>query len=168
MLHHHKTDSVGRSFAFVIAGFVFFVIANVYPFLGFRIGGQIQQTTLITGVMELFRQGLWTLSALVLLTTILVPAIQLAGLFYVLLPFYFRLNLPGRMEIFRAVRRLQPWGMTEVFFLGILVALIKLTKMATILPGTALYAFLALMVVMAAILVVLDPHVIWAHGGRKS
>jgi paraquat-inducible protein A len=167
-LHQHKTNSVARSLAFVATGIVLFVIANVYPFLGFRIGGQIQQTTLITGVMELFRQDLWILSALVLLTTILVPAFQLAGLLYVLLPFYFRLNLPKRMEMFRLIRGFQPWGMTEVFFLGILVALIKLTKMAAIIAGTALYAFMGLMVVMAAILVVLDPHTVWDHGGRHS
>jgi paraquat-inducible protein A len=102
----------------------------------------------------------------VLITTILVPAFQLAGFFYVLLPYYFRLRLPKRMEIFRIVRHFQPWGMTEVFLLGILLALIKLSKMATILPGTALYAFMALMLVLAAILTVLDPHIIWTQRGK--
>lgn len=164
VLHRDKINSVARCFAFVSAGIILFVIANVYPFLGFRIGGQIRQSTLITGVMELFHQDLWILSALVLLTTILVPAFQLAGMLYVLLPFYFRLKLPKRMEIFRMVRHFQPWGMTEVFLLGILVALIKLSKMATILPGTALYAFTALMVVLAAMLASLEPHIVWIQG----
>jgi len=165
VLHRNKKNSVARTAAFAASGIILFVIANVYPFLGFRIGGQIQQTTLITGVLELFHQDLWLLSALVLLTTILVPGLQLAGMLYVLLPFYFRLNLPKRMEIFRMVRYFQPWGMTEVFFLGILVALIKLSKMATILPGTALYAFMALMVALAAVMAALDPHTVWTRGG---
>lgn len=168
VLHRNKKNSVARSLAFVTAGIILFVIANVYPFLGFRIGGQIQQSTLITGVMQLFHQDLWILSALVLLTTIIVPAFQLAGMLYVLLPFYFRLKLPKRMVIFRMVRHFQPWGMTEVFLLGILVALIKLSKMATILPGTALYAFTALMVVLASILVSVDPHLIWTQGGGQQ
>jgi len=167
VLHRNKKNSVARSFALVTAGFILFAIANVYPFLGFRIGSQIRQSTLITGVMELFHQDLWILSALVLLTTILVPAFQLVGMLYVLLPFYFRLKLPKRMEIFRMVRYFQPWGMTEVFLLGILVALIKLSKMATIIPGTALYAFTALMVVLASVLAFLDPHLIWTQGGGK-
>ena len=167
LLHRNKKNSVTRSFAFVIAGIILFVIANVYPFLGFRIGGQIRQSTLITGVMELFHQGLWILSVLVLLTTILVPAFQLAGMLYVLLPFYFRLKLPKRMGIFRMVRHFQPWGMTEVFLLGILVALIKLSKMAAIIPGTALYAFTGLMVVLAAMVASLDPHIVWTQGGAQ-
>ncbi len=153
-----------RTLALVATGIILFVIANVYPFLGFQIGGQIRQSNLITGVAELFHQDLWLLAALVLTTTILVPALQLTGLLYVLLPFYFRLKLPKRMTMFRIVRHFQPWGMTEVFFLGILVALIKLSKMATIVPGKALYAFLALMLVLVAMMAFLDPHVVWDSG----
>lgn len=152
--------------ALTLAGMVLFVVANSYPFLGFRIGGQICSSNLITGVMELFRQKLWLLSALVLATTVVVPAFQLGGIFYVLLPFFTGRSLPKRMEVFRVVMRIQPWGMTEVFFLGILVALVKLSKMATILPGIALYAFLTLMFVLAAITAFLDPHIVWAHGER--
>jgi len=164
ILYRSKKNSIQRTMAMVLTGIVLFVIANTYPFLGFRIGGQICNSNLITGVMVLFRQGLWLLSALVLITTILVPGIQLGGMLYVLLPFFSRRSLPKRMEIFRVVIRLQPWGMTEVFFLGILVALVKLSKMATIIPGTALYAFLALMLVLAAITAFLDTHSVWVHG----
>jgi len=167
VLHRLKKNSAERSLALVFTGIILFVIANVYPFLGFRIGGQIQQSNLITGVAELFRQDLWLLAALVLFTTILVPALQLVGMIYVLIPFYFRIRLPKRMAIFRVVRQSQPWGMTEVFMLGILVSLIKLSKMATIVPGTALYAFMGLMLVLAAMLAFLDPRVIWMHGGKQ-
>lgn len=164
LLHSHKKNSLEKTLALAISGIVLFVIANVYPFLGFQIGGQIRQSNLITGVMELFHQDLWILAVLVLVTTILVPALQLAGMLYVLLPFYFKWRFPKQLETFRVLRHFQPWGMTEVFLLGILVALIKLSKMATILPGTALYAFMALMLVLAAMLGVLEPHIIWSQG----
>jgi paraquat-inducible protein A len=168
VLHRRKKNSAERCLALVFTGIILFVIANIYPFLGFRIGGQIQQSNLITGVVELFRQDLWLLAALVLITTVLVPALQLAGMLYVLIPFYSRVRLPKRMEIFRVVSYFQPWGMTEVFMLGILVSLIKLSKMATIVPGTALYAFMGLMLVLAAMLAFLDSHVIWTHGGEQE
>jgi paraquat-inducible protein A len=42
--------------------------------------------------------------------------------------------------------------MVEVFMLGILVALVKLSHMAIILPGIALWAFGALTVLLAGIL----------------
>lgn len=168
VLHRHKKNSVARAMALAVSGVVLFVIANLYPFLGFRMSGQIRHTNLATGVMELFGQGMWVLSTLVLATTILVPAFQLAGMVYVLLPFYLKLKLPKRLAIYRMINHLQPWGMTEVFFLGILVALVKLSKMATIIPGPALYAFMALMLVLAHISVVTDPLLIWTHGGENS
>jgi paraquat-inducible protein A len=49
----------------------------------------------------------------------------------------------------------------EVFMLGILVSVVKLIKMATIIPGVALYAFMALIFVLAAMSVTLDEHLIW-------
>jgi paraquat-inducible protein A len=51
--------------------------------------------------------------------------------------------------------------MMEVFMLGILVAIVKLSKMATIIPGTALYAFMILIFVLAASAASLDPHIVW-------
>ncbi|MCK4900368.1 MAG: paraquat-inducible protein A, partial [Anaerolineales bacterium] len=150
LLYHHKPDSIDRTLALTVAGLVLFVVANAYPFLGFKLEAQIRETTLITGVQELYLQGMWILAIVVLLTTIVVPALQLMGLLYVLVPL--RLNrLPWKLKtVFRFIQHLQPWGMMEVFMLGILVALVKLAKMATIVPGIALFAFMALIFILAA------------------
>jgi paraquat-inducible protein A len=51
--------------------------------------------------------------------------------------------------------------MMEVFMVGILVSVVKLAKMATIIPGVSLYSFLALIFVLAAMSVSLDDHLIW-------
>ena len=69
-----------------------FVIANLLPFLSFEITGSVTTTTLSSGVIELYRQGDVVISGLVLLTTILAPALQLVLLLYILLP----LHLGGR------------------------------------------------------------------------
>ena len=64
-------------------------------------------------------------------------------------------------RVLRFVRHLQPWNMMEVFMLGILVSVVKLAKMAKIIPGVALFSFLALIFVMAAMSASLDSHLIW-------
>jgi paraquat-inducible protein A len=53
--------------------------------------------------------------------------------------------------------------MVEVFMLGVLVALVKLAHLAGIVPGIALWAFAALMFVMASIAAVLDLRDLWAR-----
>jgi len=160
-LYHHKPDSIDRTLALTVAGLVLFVVANAYPFLGFKIQAQIRETTLITGVQELYLQGMWILATVVLLTTIVIPAIQMTGLLYVVVPL--RLNrLPWKLKaVFRFIQHLQPWGMMEVFMLGILVSYVKLAKMATIVPGIALFAFMALIFILAASMAALNPHDVW-------
>jgi paraquat-inducible protein A len=51
--------------------------------------------------------------------------------------------------------------MMDVFMIGILVSVVKLTEMATIVPGTSLFAFVALIFVLAAAQAALDPDLVW-------
>ena len=161
LLFQHKPNSVERTLALTVAGLILFVVANSFPFLGFKLQTRVHETLLITGVQELYHQGMWILAIVVLLTTIVMPAAQMLGLLYVLVPL--RLNrTPWKLkEVFRFIQSIQPWAMMEVFMLGILVSIVKLAKMATIVPGIAVFAFMALIFVLAATLAVLDPHAVW-------
>lgn len=166
LLWRPKANSLERALALALTGVVLFVIANAYPFLGFKVGSQMRQTALTTGIIELYRQGMWPMATLVLLTCVLVPALELAGMLYVLLPL--RVNrIPWQLpRVFRILREFQPWGMMEIFMLGILVSAVKLIKMAAIIPGLALFAFMVLIFVLAAMKVSLDPHLIWERLDR--
>ena len=161
VLYQRKKNSLERTLALVLAGLILFVLANSFPFLAFKLGAQVHQTTLLTGIRELYAQGMQGLAVLVMLTTVLVPLAQLLGMLYVLLPLKLGRRLPKLMEVFRFVRHLQPWSMMEVFMLGILVSIVKLAKMAKIVPGISIFSFLALIFVLAASASTLDPHVVW-------
>ena len=161
VLHRQRPNSLERTLALTLAGLMLFGLANTFPFLAFKLEAQVRQTTLITGIIELYSQGMQLLAILVLLTTIVVPLAQLLGMLYVLLPLKFNRMAPKAMAIFRFVRSLQPWCMMEVFMVGILVSVVKLAKMAKIAPGIALFSFLALIFVMAAQVAALDPHIVW-------
>ena len=161
VLQSHKRDSLDRTLSWTIAGLILFALANAYPFLALKSEGLIHETTLITGVEQLYKQDMRSVAVVVFLTSILFPAIQLAGLLYVLLPL--KLNrLPWKVApVFRFIRTLQPWSMMEVFMIGILVSAVKLAKMASIIPGLALYSFALLIFVLAAVAASLDPDIVW-------
>ena len=161
VLYRPKRDSLNRTLALALAGVILFGIANTYPFLGFKIGAQVRETTLATGIYQLYRQDMQTIATLVLFTVVLVPAIHMAAMLYILVPLR-RNRVPRHLaRVFRLVLFLKPWGMMEIFMLGILVSAVKLVKMATIIPGPALYAFLGLIFVLAAMAVTLDDHLVW-------
>ena len=60
-----------------------------------------------------------------------------------------------------ALRLAHPWAMIEVFILGILVSLVKLSNLAEVLIGPALWCFGTLMLVLAALATQLDEHALW-------
>ncbi len=162
-LFHQKKNSIERTLALTVAGVVLFGLANLFPFLSFDMQGRVTETTLLTGVQELYLQGMTSLSGLVLLTAVLAPGVQLGLLLYVLLPLHFE-RRPWRLPLaFRVLRHIQPWSMMEVFLIGILVALVKLGDMAEVVPGLALYSFALLIVVLAGALASLDPQAVWRH-----
>ncbi len=166
-IRRHRKNGVERALAFTIAGIILFLVANTFPFMSFRFQGVLRETTLITGIIELNRQGLVGVAALVMLTTILAPLLHLLGMLYVLLPLRFDRMPPQVALVFRIVRGSLPWSMMEVFMLGILVSMVKLAKMAEITPGLAMFAFFILIVVLAAGTASLDPHRIWERMDAK-
>lgn len=163
ILHRHRPDSLNRSLALTLAGVVLFIVANSFPFLSFAMQGQTTQTTLLTGVTDLYQGGNWFIAGVVLFTSILAPGLQLLLLLAVLLPLAVETLPPWLPRLFRWVRHLTPWGMMDVFMLGILVSVVKLSEMATIVPGASLFAFGVLILVLAAAQAALDPDLIWSR-----
>lgn len=166
LLYVHAPETVDRSLACAITGLLLLVIANTYPFLSLESQGTVLETTLITGTVVLSKQSMAGLAILVLLTSMLIPGMLLGALVYVLWPLKRGHCPPAGPWAFKLAIALRPWSMTEVFLLGILVSVVKLSNMATIIPGTALYAFLALVFVLASVNTFLDPHAIWEEIGR--
>lgn len=162
VLRRQKPTTVERSLAWTTAALILFTLSNSFPFLAIQSSGLVQETILLTGIHELWKQGMHGLAVLVLLTCVLIPLVQMLGLLYILTP----LQLGGRPApsarlLYRVIQELAPWGMMEVFMVGILVALVKLGHLATIVPGISVFSFAALIFVMAAAFASLDPILLW-------
>jgi paraquat-inducible protein A len=166
-LYRSRSDSLDRALAYALASMVLFVLGNAFPIVGLALKGDVVQTTLFGAVRVLYRDGIWPMAALVFVTTILMPFLQIAGITYLLLPLKFR-RLPRRPElVFRVLQWAQPWGMTEVWILGLLVAVVKLAHIAGVVPGIALWSFGVLMLLLAAAGTAFDPRDLWAKVGMR-
>ena len=143
-----------------IASLIIFVIANTFPIVKIELRGLVSDTTLMGAVLSLSTEGASLVALLVLATTILFPFMQMLILFYVLSPSTHPNGRPAFSLLIRVMQVLRPWGMIEVFMLGVLVALIKLSSMATIIPGIALWAFCVL-TVMLTVVVSFNPRYLW-------
>jgi paraquat-inducible protein A len=70
--------------------------------------------------------------------------------------------------VFRSTEVLHRWAMMEVYLLGVIVAYVKLTDLARLELGIAVYSFVALIVVMVAAEAALDPRKVWERLGPQA
>ena len=168
LLFRAKKNSIDRTLAWTIAGLVLYVVAVSYPFLAMKSGSIIQKTGLLSGVEQLYNQRIYFLATLVLLTCVILPLLQLLGLLYVFIPLKLNLHNKFAVPVFRVLGYIKPWSMMEIYMLGILVSIVKLAKMATIVPGLAVIAFSLLTFVLTFALSAVDHHMVWERLGRES
>lgn len=151
-LDRHPGQQQRRILPLTVASLIMFAIANLFPIVEIELRGLTSQTTLAGAVVALGAEGMSLVALLVLATTILFPFLQLCILAYLLVPLSRERRPAGFALLVRVMQSLRPWGMIEVFLLGVLVAIVKLSSMATVVPGPALWAFMALTVMLTAVL----------------
>ena len=167
VLYRNIPDSIDRTIALSIAGLILFICANLFPFLAFEVSGQSVQASLMSGAIALYKQGMWEVAGLVIFTCVAAPLVQLLLMLYIFIPLKFNRLPYATAKAFRFLREIQNWNMIEVFLVGILVALVKLTKMAIIVPGLALWSFMGLIVVLTAAATAIDPELVWRKVDNK-
>ncbi|KAA0874716.1 paraquat-inducible protein A [Nitrincola tapanii] len=158
-----RANSIERSLALACAGLILILPANLYPLLTLELLGQSRSETIFSSAMALFQDGLWGVSLLVLLFTILVPICKLCLLFWVSLGLQMRWSLPGLSFALRSYLHLDEWGMLEVYLVGVLVSVVKLAAMASLEPGPGLFCLAALILVTTLSSSMLDKDLFWAR-----
>jgi paraquat-inducible protein A len=161
VLYRRMPVNVDRALALTLAAMVLFAVANAFPIVGLDVNGNLVETTLFGAAHILYDDGVWPLAGLVFVTTLLMPFLGMVAVAYVLLPLRIG-HAPRRPDIvLRLLRRVSPWGMIEVLILGMLVALVKLAVIASVVPGIAMWAFGAVMLLLAAAATGFHPHDVW-------
>jgi paraquat-inducible protein A len=159
-LDRHPGDQGARVLPLTVASLILFAIANLFPIVEIEMQGLRSRTTLAGAVVALSAEGMSVVALMVLATTILFPLLQLCILFYLLVPLARERRPAGFNVLVRILQSLRPWGMIEVFLLGVLVAVVKLSSLAQVVAGPALWAFMGLTVLLTAVLS-FNPRTFW-------
>ncbi|MEZ5537671.1 MAG: paraquat-inducible protein A [Thiolinea sp.] len=161
VLYRNRSRMLEVALALTVTGLILFFLTNSFPLLGLKAQGIVQEITLWKATVAFWGQGFQVLSVLLLLNLIVFPLFELLALLWVMLSIHFRKSNCFATYLYRWMRQLKPWGMLEVFMLGVLVAVVKLGDLAILIVGPAFWSFAALIVCMAAATAVLDPFVVW-------
>jgi paraquat-inducible protein A len=167
VLYRNATDSIDRTLAYTLAAAVLFLIANVFPLFAIELQGARSEINLFGAVRSLWDKQMHSVALLVLLTTILIPALELITMTYLLLPLKFRRIPAGSSLLLGMMKIVEPWSMIEVLMLGVLVSLVKLTSSFKVIPGIALWSFGCLTLLLAAAAAAFSVRDVWARLDSK-
>ncbi|CCG09416.1 paraquat-inducible protein A [Pararhodospirillum photometricum] len=166
-LYTRSRFSPSQMLALVLGALILGGIANTTPIVEIQFRGLASSTTLIGAIVLLVEEGEPLVGMLAALTTVVFPVLDLGLLAAVLLGWSRGERPVWFAPALRLILALRPWGMVEVFMLGVLVALVKLSAQTQILPGPALWAFAALTVLLVPILT-FDPRFLWNRAGEAG
>jgi paraquat-inducible protein A len=126
-----------------------------------RYNGATRAATLIDATRGMFEQGHIALALLVFITTVLGPLLQIGSLLYVLIPLRGKRRAAGQNIVFRTLTQIRAWTFVEVFMLGVVVALVRLSAYAQVVPGVSLWCCALLMLNLAALTSRTAPEQFW-------
>jgi paraquat-inducible protein A len=113
------------------------------------------------GVEFLWQDGQVLVAALVMLTAVIAPALQISFILAIVLGAH-RQRVPRWVGfLLRHQPIIRTWSMIEVMMLGVLVALVKIADYATVIPGIALFALWGLVFLLAAMQANFDRRQVW-------
>jgi paraquat-inducible protein A len=161
VLRHTRRDPLLLPFALNISALILFVLGASLTLMSVTTAGQQRIADLVTGPTEMEHYGLWEISMVVLVTTVAAPLARVLSMLAVLIGL--RLNRPPveLRTIYAWVEHLRPWSMVEIYLLGLYVAYVRLSGIATVDIGPAVYALGGLMVVMVLADYTLDDQAVW-------
>jgi paraquat-inducible protein A len=157
----HAKHPLDTPLALSIAAAVLVVIANVFPLMSLSAAGRTATTTLAGGAVEMWNRGSEITAVIVAFCAVIAPILYVASTLAVMITVQ-RAPAPAWAgDFMRLADRLRPWSMNEVLLLGILVALTKIAELAEVIPGPAMFAIAALVIVIPWIASTFDPHAVW-------
>jgi len=162
-MHDRKPNSIARTWALVLAAFIFYIPANVLPITIVISLGKAQSDTIMSGVIYFIKTGMWPIALVIFLASIAVPMLKLFILIFLLISVQrkSRWRQQDRTRLYRITEIIGRWSMVDIFVVTILVALVHLGGLATIHAGPAAIFFGAVVVITIFAAMSFDPRLIW-------
>ncbi|MTH78111.1 paraquat-inducible protein A [Paracoccus aestuariivivens] len=159
--------SLNAVWAWLLAGFIFYIPANMFPMLRTTTLGGIAgktESTILGGVLELLHYGNWFVGGVVFFASIIVPIgkfIAIAWLARVAGRPATAHDAHWRLGLYEVVEFIGRWSMIDVFVVAILSALVQLGFVASIHPGPAAVCFALSVAFTMLSAQSFDPRLIW-------
>jgi paraquat-inducible protein A len=162
-LHSRKPNSIARTWALIIAAFIFYIPANVLPITTVISLGKAQSDTIMSGVIYFVKSGSWPIALVIFVASVFVPLLKLFLLTFLLISVQRKSQWrpKDRTRLYRITEAVGRWSMVDIYVVTILVALVKLGSLATIEAGPGAIFFAGVVIITMFAAMSFDPRLIW-------
>lgn len=154
-------QALEKTLALSIAALISLVCALSFPFLSFELGGQKNTVALTHVVHELSDTGFLSLAVVALAFMILTPLVYLSAL--IVLVLRAKYGHFDRLSKFlaTAISFVYRWTMADVFIVGVMIALVKISETAEIGLGASFWFYIAFSLLFLRISLIVDNDTLW-------
>lgn len=164
VLQTRKSFTVDRTLAASLAGIVLLIMSLCLPFLSLSRAGVESRMSVLDAVQTLWFGDMHELGILTLAFIIVLPLARFIMLAFVLWRIRFKRKVRRSMRIaFRWAVLIEPWAMAEIFMVGVVVSLVKISTLANLHVGLAFWSLLALIAVSVFVNLALCRDTVWTH-----
>jgi paraquat-inducible protein A len=165
-----RSEKLANASALGLAAAIMLVPANLLPVLTTHVSGRHRTDTIFSGTVELWRQGLWAIAAIVFIASIVIPALKLVGLGWLLFVARWRNPRdPRRLtRLYAALDFIGRWSMLDVFLVAFLAGLVQFGRFSTVEPRGGIVAFAVAVVLTVLATQAFDPRVLWRRAKPSS
>ncbi|MGX5173005.1 paraquat-inducible protein A [Aliikangiella sp. IMCC44653] len=154
---HGQDKLLSMSIAALVALFLSFC----FPFLTFISRGSERTVSLLDSLKSIGEFQFESVSLLMFATITVIPCIFLMLIVGVIAALKMGKAHWPLASMSKIIFLLSPWNMAEIFLVGILVSLVKITSMAQIKIGLSFYAFSCFILCLTFVIYFLDKHQFW-------
>jgi paraquat-inducible protein A len=154
---------IEKTLALVVTSFILLLIAFQFTIITININGLEQSLNLSSLFIVIIEHQQYVVGIMLLFLIVIFPLVILISMFFLLL--YMKIEkapyLVRRLLILLA--HLKPWSMIDIFFISLLVAMVKLFDVAQIELGVSFTAFILMLILDTIITKNLSFYELWAY-----
>ena len=147
------------------------LVSLATSFIGFSARGQERNASLIGSIDALWVAGHPIIAFLAFVFVVLMPVFYLLSVLNITLNFKFGTRALFTVNLLNAIFFMRPWAMAEVFLIGALVSLIKISSLADVSLGIGFWSFMLFCIAFPALIAMTDRHQLWEwhfHGYHQE
>lgn len=162
-LYIRKPESIARTWALLLAAYIFYIPANIFPIMRVTTLGSREADTILSGVLYFMKTGSWLVAIVIFIASVFIPLLKLLILTGLLISIRKRSKWRprDRTRLYRLIEGIGRWSMVDIFVVTLMVAIVKIGAIASIEPAPATVYFSAVVIITMLAAMSFDPRLIW-------